>query len=296
LLALYLMARLLLGVPESPAFAVATARTRLYFVRAAPRAPVPASPSPPRVPPDAAEPQTARETGMRRAPPVETRASAAAPSSSIAESLYTSDGRVRLRADAADAAAAGPPGAPDARAQQDAKRILERPDPVEYRETVFDKAKRERERADRQSKVEQLLYGKDIQHAVARPPPDVRFDPALHENAADLGSEATGDAYKAAPVAHEPRPQPNGEAGRRIRAALADLRQRGAGCERATRERLLAPVSKHLQDLEQAEYGMAHGADPVLAEHLLPRQADDAYDMARRALWYARRKLAACSN
>ena len=37
------------------------------------------------------------------------------------------------------------------------------------------------------------------------------------------------------------------------------------------------------------------GADPVSAEHLLPGLADSAYDLARRALWYADRKLASCT-
>jgi hypothetical protein len=41
---------------------------------------------------------------------------------------------------------------------------------------------------------------------------------------------------------------------------------------------------------------MARGADPVQAEHLLPRTADSAYDQARRALWYANRQLASCKK
>ena len=38
----------------------------------------------------------------------------------------------------------------------------------------------------------------------------------------------------------------------------------------------------------------AWGADPVEAEHTLPSAADSAYDLARRALWDAERRMKTC--
>ncbi|WP_162455207.1 hypothetical protein [Pseudoxanthomonas kalamensis] len=211
-----------------------------------------------------------------------------------AEGLYTRQGQVRI-ADAVELTpefAAHPPGVTNERERHQAERVLERRNPVEYRETVFDQAKRDL--AGGQSRIEEIIFGKDRQAIAARPPPEVRFNPALHERSADLGSEATGNAYQAAPIAFEKAPGLDGEASRRIRSGIAEVEKRHAGCDGARRQHLLEPARRHLADLERTEYAHAHGADPVQAEHLLPRQADSAYNLARRALWYARDQLQAC--
>ncbi|MCW0449993.1 hypothetical protein NB706_002827 [Xanthomonas sacchari] len=145
-----------------------------------------------------------------------------------------------------------PPGTLNPRDVAKSKRLLERPNPIDYRSTRFDKdwasdgtlgdvAVQGIDRA-----IKQLLPKNTHQSAVARPPPDVRFNPALHERASDLGSEATGDAYKAAPIAFEKAPGLDGEASRRIRQALADLQQRRGACPAAQRARLLAPVQQRI--------------------------------------------------
>jgi hypothetical protein len=181
--------------------------------------------------------------------------------------------------------------------------VLERVNPIEYHETRFakdwksdgtlgDVAVQELNRG--MKRFNNMVWGEDTQTAKARPPPDVRFNPALADNRADLGSEATGDAYKAAPIAHEPVPDLQGEASRRIRSQLAALERKPSTCDAPRRQSLLGPVRTHLADLERAEHALAHGADPVLAQQMLPRQADSAYDLARRALWYAERQLGQC--
>jgi hypothetical protein len=124
----------------------------------------------------------------------------------------------------------------------------------------------------------------------------VRFNPALHERIADLGSEATGDAYKAAPIAEVPAPGLEGAASRAIRGQLALLGRDFAHCKASLFTDFARPVRLHLSQLEGIEYAFAHGADPVRAEHLLPREADMAYTLARRALWHARKKLVSCDR
>ncbi|MFT3763371.1 MAG: hypothetical protein QM761_12365 [Pseudoxanthomonas sp.] len=280
--------------------------TQVYFVRRTPP-PLPQSPMP------ASQPSPSATTAaIARPPPVVAGQRDDAPRHSdeppppVAGPLYTRDGRVRVRDETAAASTARPPGMPAS--GDEAKKLLERDNPIDYRPTRFDKdwvsdgtlgqvAAQSIGRGLKKAikTVSGMLPVQQIEPPVARPPPDVAFNPGLHANAADLGSEATGDAYKAAPIAHE-KPPGDGEAGRRIRESLAALRQRSAGCERALRDRLLAPVSKHLKDLEQAEHGLAHGADPLLAERILPQQLDSAYDLSRRALWYAEKKLAACGG
>ena len=152
-----------------------------------------------------------------------------------------------------------------------------------------------RERADTaQSKVQKAIYGRDIQHAKARRPPPVRFDPRLHERASELGSEATGDAYKAAPIAFEKAPDLAGGASRRVRASIGELERRYPACAPAQVRSWMAPALAHLDALERVEYRVAHGADPVEAEHTLPSAADSAYDLARRALWEAQQRMARC--
>ncbi|PPT92673.1 hypothetical protein XthCFBP4691_03085 [Xanthomonas theicola] len=223
----------------------------------------------------------------------------------MAATLYGRDGHARLP----DGVAVDPfaeaqgtaPGTTNPRDLAKAKRLLERPNPIDYRSTRFDK--------DWASDgtlgdvavqgignaMKKLLSKRAHQPAVARPPPDVRFNPALHERPSDLGSQATGDAYKAAPIAFEKAPGLQGEASRRIRQAVGDLERRRAACPWPQRERLLAPVLVHLDALQRVERAMAKGADPILAQQLLPREADSAYDLARRALWYADQTLAACA-
>ncbi|MBN6150749.1 hypothetical protein JR065_10385 [Xanthomonas sp. AmX2] len=223
----------------------------------------------------------------------------------MAATLYTGDGRVRLPdAVAIDPFAQAPgtaPGTTNPRDLAKAKRLLERPNPVDYRSTRFDKdwasdgTLGDVAMQGIGEAMKKLRPKSTHQPAVARPPPDVRFNPALHERPGDLGSEATGDAYKAAPIAFEKVPGLDGEASRRIRRAIGELERRRAGCPAPQRSRLLAPALLHLDELQRVEKALAGGADPVLAQQLLPRQADSAYDLARRALWYADQKLAACA-
>ncbi len=146
----------------------------------------------------------------------------------------------------------------------------------------------------RQSRREKWVYGEDIQPAQARRAPDVAFNPSLHARAADLGSEATGDAYKAAPIRHEPLPGLDGEASRRIRTAIGELERRYPRCGDEVRRRWFGNALQHLDALERLEYRYRHGADPVEAEHTLPSAADSAYDLARRALWDAERRMKTC--
>lgn len=140
-----------------------------------------------------------------------------------------------------------------------------------------------------------LIHGPDIQPAQARRPPEVAFNPNLHERKSDLGSEATGDAYKAAPIRYEKAPDMKGEASRRIRVALGALEQRYPRCNGQQRRQWLAPAMMHLDALQRAEYRFNNGADPVEAEHSLLSAADSAYDMARRALWDAERRMKMCT-
>lgn len=229
-------------------------------------------------------------------------------SAALAGRLYTAGGNIKLPATATidPLSTARPPGMVDERATA-ARKLLDRRNPIDYRPTRFDKdwvssgtlgdvaAQKLAQRLEGVQALSKWVLGED--HAArARPPPEVRFNPALHERPSDLGNEATGDAYKAAPIAFEKAPDLKGEASRRIGSKLQDLQQRHAGCDPQRVLSLLAPVRMHLADLQQVEYALAHGVDPIEAEHLLPRTADRAYDLARRALWYAERELGACRN
>ena len=147
-----------------------------------------------------------------------------------------------------------------------------------------------------QNKIAEFLFGKEIEHARARPSPQVRFHPGRHERGADLGSEATGDAYKAAPISYEPAPGLDGQASRRIREQVAALETAYAGCDRARLRALMQPLLLHLDELQKAETAHARGADPVHAQHRLPNVANNAWDMSRRALWYADSKMAGCGG
>ena len=221
--------------------------------------------------------------------------------------LYERDGRLRVSdsISALPPAANHPPGsAPDVR-HADARGPFDRLNPIDYKETRFDRAWRgkgtggdgalEGAHGTVTGSVTIPLGTRD-QPARARPPPSVRFNPGLHERTADLGSEATGDAYKAAPIAEEPAPGLDGAASRAIRGQLAVLGRDFAHCQASLFAEFAKPVRLHLSQLEGIEYAFAHGADPVRAEHLLPREADMAYTLARRALWHARQKLSTCNR
>lgn len=304
LLILLLFARLLLHMPApAPASREESAMQVTLLTR---ELVPPVERAAPRMPPRSTVP--ARRAGQTT-PPV-----AAAPPSparttsnnSTQAQLYTRDGRVRMGevVNPLDPGyAAVPPGMTDERALDKARKVLERPNPIDYRGTRFEKdwksdgtlgdvAMQSLNRG--MKKINGVIWGKEVEAVKARPPPDVRFNPALAENKADLGSEATGDAYKAAPIAHEDVPDLKGAASRRIREELAALEAQPTACDAARRTRLLAPARTHLADLERVEHALAHDADPVMAEQMLPRQADSAYDLARRALWYARKQWAVC--
>jgi hypothetical protein len=312
LLILLLTAAVLLHVPQNPVPVDAGPAMRLRLIapsHAVSRPMAGTRTAAPATPPDKIAPRSgvrhATAPGPIRMPePAHDRPTPAAPSN-LTQQLYTADGQVRLPDNAIAATSARPPPgslARDPHAEAEAKRLLERPDPIDYKPTRFDKDWASDgnllDLATQQAgQALAGMFGKkhrdESRHA--RPPPDVRFNPALHERPEDLGSEATGDAYKAAPIAFEKVPDLKGGASRRIRAGIAELRSRRSGCGDNALDRWLSPVQAHLNELQKVEYKLAHGADPVSAEHLLPGLADSAYDLARRALWYADRKLASCT-
>lgn len=280
---------------------------QVYFVPRPQEAP-PTPQEPERTPRAAAASAARTAPPPTRTPPPQRQVAAAdAPASdTMAAQLYTREGRLRMAQvdPMAQTGGAAPPGMTDERAQAKARNVMERVNPVQYQDTRFakdwksdgtlgDVAMQEMNRG--MKKFNDMLNGPQTQVAKARPPPEVRFNPALAGNQAEMGSEATGDAYKAAPIAHETPPDLKGEASRRIREALVALEQRSARCDASKRKSLLSPVRTHLGDLERAEHALNNGADPVMAAQLLPRQADSAYDLARRALWYADRQLKQCA-
>ncbi|CTP92065.1 hypothetical protein XTPLMG728_3114 [Xanthomonas translucens pv. poae] len=307
-LILLLLGRLLLIAPAA-APARAHDAMRLVFVpRSVPvAAPSPPSQAAPSAPHAAARraPAAARAAQAPLPPPTRRAAAVATPAAPMRATLYTRDGSARLpdgvAVDPFAEAPGTPPGTSNPRDLAKTKRLLERPNPIDYRPTRFDKdwasdgTLGDVAMQGIGDAMKKMLPKSSHQPAVARPPPDVRFNPALHERPGDLGSEATGDAYKAAPIALEKAPGLDGEASRRIRKAIGELEQRRAACPAAQRSRLLQPVLDNLGDLQRVENAMAHGADPILAQQTLPRAADSAYDLARRALWYADQKLAACA-
>lgn len=303
---LLLVWRALMHVPDRRADpAPAGERLQLRFVeRMSPRTVQDIAATPPAEDAGVAVDRDARTRPVAATSAIRTDRAVAAADTATADTggrlvLYDADGRALLPAD--DRFADGRrPRATDA---DTARRLLERENPVDYRGTRFardwvsdgdvaDVAQQEIARA--QKKIARLIYGPDIQHAEARPSPDVRFNPGRHERPSDLGSEATGDAYKAAPISDEKAPGLEGEASRRIRTQVAALERRAGGCDRARIERLMEPLLQHLGDLQKAEAAFARGADPIRAAHMLPNQADAAYNGARRALWHAERQLAGC--
>jgi hypothetical protein len=311
---LLLMGRQLLRGPQFPPREDGE-RMRISFIERATEPPsVPPQASPPIQPDRTSRASEQNNTPARipeAIPPPRRPQSTPTPAApSVAGKLYTREGRAKLPPGmSADplgpAPASSPPGTPNERELAKAKQLLERPNPIEYRETRFDKDWvsdgtagdiAAQKLGKRMESIGKLIFGEDTQPAAPRPPPEVRFNPGLHERSGDLGSEKTGDAYKAAPIAFEKAPDLKGEASRRIRQAVSELEKRHPGCDPTRMKTLLGPVQSHLADLQRVEYAMARGADPVQAEHLLPRTADNAYDQARRALWYADRQLASCKR
>lgn len=222
--------------------------------------------------------------------------------------VYATVGRIRLPAGVAIdplKSVGAAPGTDAERGSVAAKQLLERRNPIEYRPTRFDKywasdgtlgdvaLEKLGQKLEGFSDISKFVLGED-HPAQARPPPDVRFNPALHERPSDLGSEATGDAYKAAPIAFEHAPDLKGAASRHIRDSAAGLEKTFAACDKQRMQRLLEPVRTSIAELERIEDAMAHGVDPVQAEHLMPRSADRSYDLARRALWYAEKQMTGC--
>lgn len=249
-----------------------------------------------RVAPAAGDPLRAGAPASAAASPVPASGGsvrADAPGSGVAAAaLYDDQGRIRLPSSGPEQAASVPDP-------------MRRDNPVDYRGTRFEQAwatdgdlgeAAGQSIARGQRKVAELLLGKDIQHARARPAPEVRFDPARHERPSDLGSEATGDAWRAAPISAEPVPGLDGRASRSIREEVAALERGYARCPRARMEQLMVPVRRALEELQAAEHALAKGADPVRARHQLPNAANSAWDQARRGLWYARQQLSGCGG
>ena len=287
-------------------------RLRVMFVAREPGA-IPALP----LPPPATLP--AAVAGVRSSPPMPPVHAVAKPlppnapvvvTVQAGPDLFDAAGRPRLPAERSDrwnpppAAVPGSASALPAGSGAD-RQVMERRNPIEVRSTRFAQAwKSDGDAADvaaqdiarAQRKIAEFLFGKDVEHARARPSPEVRFNPARHERSADLGSEATGNAYKAAPINYEPAPGLDGEASRRIREQVAALETGYARCDRARLRELMQPLLQHLDELQRAEAAHARGADPIRAEHMLPNVANGAYDMARRALWYANSRMAGCGG
>ena len=233
------------------------------------------------------------------------------PENRVVDRLYDRDtGRARLppqaRIDpmAKNEPPANPPGLPNERELKRARDLLYPPNPIETDpESPFGGTwasdgtlgqQAARKLGDGLAAIGKKIFGEERQTVRARPPPDVGFNPQNHDNASDLGRAGTGNAYKSAPIAYEKAPGLTGEASRRIRTSLEALQKRTASCDAARVQKLVATVRGHLTELEQVEYAMAHGADPIMAKQMLPRRGDSAYDQARRALWYAENQLGAC--
>ncbi|SEM09505.1 hypothetical protein SAMN05428989_3033 [Pseudoxanthomonas sp. GM95] len=261
--------------------------------------PQPQPATPPRAPAQAAQP----------APPktlvVTTPKAAPAPQESIANAIYTKQGQVRLPPGTVVAPPSTPEGSPpgmaNARDAAKAKNVLEKPNPIHYEETRFEKDWTSSGTlgdvaAQKINGAIKDMFKSDRNSAVARPPPATRFNPALAQNQAAMGSEATGDAYKAAPIGFEKAPQPTGEASKAIHAQLDALQGRALMCKDPQKDKWLGDVRKNLTDLERNETALTHGADVQRAQYYLPQAIDASYDLSRRALWYADKRLSACGK
>lgn len=246
-----------------------------------------------------------------RSPDSPTRPATTPTTPPITQPLYAADGQIVLPAgvavDPMRKPDSDPPGGANDRGAKQAQAIFERRNPIAPEEgTAFggewesdgtlSEVATKRLKTGLKRVIAKLPHRKQVQEVRARPPPPVRFNPALHERPSDLGSEATGDAYKAAPIAFEKAPGLQGEASRRVRKWVGELEARAGACDRQRLKTLVAPVLIHLADLQRAEYAAARGGDPIQIEQLLPRTADMAYDQARRAVWYADKKLSDCAR
>jgi hypothetical protein len=256
-----------------------------------------------------AAPPSAAPQAARPAPPkalvVTTPTKAQATQESIANAIYTKQGQVRLPPGVAAAPPGTPPGTPpgmpSARDEAQARNVLEKPNPIHYEKTRFDKDWASSGTlgdlaGQKIGRAMKDLFKSDRNSAVARPPPETRFNPALAQNQGDMGSEATGDAYKAAPIGFEKAPQPTGEASKAIRAQLDALQGRALMCRDPQKDKWLADVRKNLADLERNETALTHGADVQRAQYYLPQAIDASYDLSRRALWYADKRLSSCGK
>ena len=58
----------------------------------------------------------------------------------------------------------------------------------------------------------------------------------------------------------------------------------------------LQAYALHRDELQKAATDHARGADPVHAQDGLPKGANNAWDMSRRAVWYADSKMAGCGG
>ncbi len=299
-LLLAMAAQVLMQVPERDLAHPGQERMQVRFVaRAAPPLPAPPRAS---VAGDDAEveadadatsgldaPTAAPAAAGPTRPPASGQAAAGTRPAGIATALYDRRGHVRL-----------PPGAVEAPAPPATRDVMNPPNPVDYRPTRFDEAWAGNGKVvDGVAKVQEalarLIHGPEVQPARARPSPPVRFNPARHERPSDLGSEATGDAWRAAPISAEPLPGLAGEASSHIRARLEVLERDHAHCDRQRVQALLVPVRQSLDELQRAEHALANGADPVRAA-TLPATASGAWDQARRALWHARSQLDGCGG
>ncbi|WDS34690.1 hypothetical protein [Pseudoxanthomonas sp.] len=262
------------------------------------------APATPQAAPAKATPQAAQP-----APPkalvVTTPTQAPATGESIANAIYTKQGQVRLPPGVAAAPPSTPPGTPpgmpSARDEAQARNVLEKPNPIHYEKTRFEKDWASSGTlgdlaGQKIGRAMKDLFKSDRNSAIARPPPETRFNPALAQNQADMGSEATGDAYKAAPIGFEKAPQPTGEASKAIHAQLDALQGRALMCKDPQKDKWLADVRKNLTDLERNETALTHGADVQRAQYYLPQAIDAAYDLSRRALWYADKRLSSCGR
>jgi len=313
---LLLIGKLLLKGPMMPTAQDDDSLRVVYMERPrwSPTAPPPADVRPP----DPAAPRARDTTPSRMAAPTIAarpeagRTALPVPAENrVVDRLYDRDtGRARLppqaRIDpmAKNEPPANPPGLPNERELKRARDLLYPPNPIETDpESPFGGTwasdgtlgqQAARKLGDGLAAISKKIFGEDRQTVRARPPPEVGFKPQAYEQASDLGRADTGDAYKAAPIAHEKVPGLAGEASRRIRTAMETLQKRATSCEAPKVQKLMATVRTHLTELEQVEYALAHGADPIMARQMLPRRGDAAYDQARRALWYAENQLNAC--
>ncbi|KRB04437.1 hypothetical protein [Lysobacter sp. Root690] len=263
------------------------------------------------VPPDAATSPSSVPPRNERLPDVPMRPATTPATPPTTSRLYAADGQIVLPAgvavDPMRKPDGDPPGGANDRGVKQMQALLERRNPIAPEEGssfggewesdgTLSEVATKRLKTGLKRVIAKLPHRKQVQEVRARPPPPVRFNPALHERPSDLGSEATGDAYKAAPIAFEKAPGLQGEASRRVRKWVGELEASAAGCDRQRLKALVAPVLIHLADLQRAEYAAARGGDPIQIEQLLPRTADMAYDQARRAVWYADKQLSDCAK